>query len=70
MGVLGLASDGSRCVRKSLVATIGLMFIWSVGFGPLVEWRRQQILERIQPMIEELMDVEPTLSLPSAEPGR
>jgi hypothetical protein len=63
-------ATGSRWVRKSLVATIGLMFIWWVGFGPFVEWRQQQILKRIQPMTEELMDVVPTLSLPSAEPGR
>lgn len=57
-------------MRKSLMATIGLLFIWSVGFGPLVEWRQEQILERIQPMIEQLIDVEPTVPRLSAEPRR
>lgn len=63
-------ATGSRRLRKSTVATIGLLFIWSVGFGPLVEWRQQQILERMQPMIGELTDVDPPALLPSAKAGQ
>jgi hypothetical protein len=62
-------ATGSRWLRKSLLGTIGLLFIWSVSFGPLVEWRQQQILERMQPMIEELTDVGPPAPRPSAKPG-
>ena len=52
----------SRRVHKSLVASIALLIIWSVGFGPLVEWRQSLILERIQPIIAELIQVDPAPS--------
>lgn len=51
-------ATGSRWVRKSLVASIGLWLIWSIGFGPLVEWRQQLILERLQPIIAEIVTVD------------
>lgn len=51
-------ATGSRRVRKSLVASIALLIIWSVGFRPLVEWRQTLMLERMQPTIAELIQVD------------
>lgn len=55
---------GSRRLSTSIVATIGLLFICSVGLGPLVEWRQEPILERTQTMIDEPSDVDPPAPLP------
>ena len=52
-------ATGSRWARKSLMATIALLLIWSVGFGPLVAWRQRVIIERMQPIITDLIEVEP-----------
>ena len=62
-------ATGSRRVRKSLVASIGLMMIWSVGFGPLVEWRQQVIVKRLQPVIAKIVEVDAVQPpAPSARP--
>lgn len=61
-------ATGSRWIRKSILATIGLLLIWSVGFGPLVEWRQRVLLERMQPLISELLD-EPQEAQPSDLPS-
>jgi hypothetical protein len=52
-------ASGNRRLRKSIVATVGLLLIWSMAFGPLVEWRQRLLLERMQPLSSELFDEPP-----------
>lgn len=42
----------SRRVRKSVVGTVGLVFVWSIAWGPSVEWREQTMLDRMQPLLD------------------
>lgn len=61
-------ATGSRRVRKSLGASIVLLLIWLIGFGPLVEWRQQLMLKRLEPLIAEIVEVDPAPSSP-VDPG-
>ncbi|MBD3924277.1 hypothetical protein IEZ26_06560 [Nocardioides cavernae] len=51
-------ATASRGVRKSIAASTGLVIVWLFAFGPLVEWRQKAMMERLQPIIAEIVDVD------------
>lgn len=55
----------NQLARKSLLGSVVLLGIWAVGFGPLVEWRQQALLEQIQPLIEHISEI----VVPAPTPG-
>lgn len=63
-------ASGSRWARESLAATFVLLVIWSIGFGPLVEWRRQTIQDQLQPFIENIVEIKPVRQSPPVGPQR
>lgn len=65
--------SGNRRVRKSLLGSVGLLVVWSVAWGPLVEWRQQMLLDRMQPFLDGMTDTAstpPPESDPSPKPSR
>lgn len=63
--------SGNRRVRKSLVGSVSLLIVWSVAWGPLIEWRQQMLLDRMQPFIDGMTDTAsppPSESDPSPSP--
>jgi hypothetical protein len=63
--------SGNRRVRKSALATLGLLLIWTMAWRPMVEWRQRMILERMQPIITENVDTGPAepLDTPGKNPA-
>lgn len=48
--------SANRRMRKSLLGSIGLLLVWSIAWGPLVEWRQQVLLDRMQPFLDGMSD--------------
>lgn len=60
--------SGSRRVRKSLLGSVGLLVVWTFAWGPLVEWRQQMLLDRMQPFLDGMTDTADP-RLPETDPG-
>lgn len=45
---------GSRWARKFAVVTVALAAVWLTQYGPLIEWRQERILERMQPFLDQM----------------
>lgn len=47
---------GSRWARKTMAGSVTALVTWSLLWGPLVEWRQQQIAQRIEQLVELILD--------------
>lgn len=62
--------SGNRRVRKSVVGSVGLVFVWSIAWGPLVEWRQQTMLDRMQPLLDRATETVSESPIdPTSEPS-
>lgn len=61
-------ATGSKGVRKSLAATVLLLGVWSIAAGPLVEWRQQMYMDRLQPAFDRFAEIGAPASVPTPTP--
>lgn len=57
---------GSRWARKTVAGSITALVTWSLLWGPLVEWRQQQITQRMEQLVWLILD-DPGLDEPAGE---
>lgn len=56
---------GSRWARKLAVVTLALAAVWLTQYGPLIEWKQERILERMQPFLDQMTNRPGAVATPS-----